>query len=108
MPVKRGTTEQEQAARRATPSSREHELAMAIATKQTRATSATTEVGTATTGALAGQVYLKSHVTVRDDGEDWPKYIGRYEAELRDLLSVNARLNVELHVPAPAAEKGAK
>lgn len=91
--------------RRATPSSREHELAMAIATKQTRGVGSTTEVGTATTGSLAGQVYLKSHVTVRDDSEDWPQYIGRYEEELRGLLAVNAKLNVELAVPTPAPAK---
>lgn len=78
---------------RLTPSQREHELAMAFATKHARATIPTTEAGTYTTGVLQGQLYLKSHIVVRGETEDWPQFIGRYETELRALVEAMDRLN---------------
>lgn len=107
MTGKRTAPEGAEVTRRSTPSSREHELAMAMATKQTGGTSPVTESGVATTGPLAGQVVLKSHVTVRAETEDWPQYIGRYETELRDILDANARLTAELPAFTPSKPKAA-
>lgn len=106
-PTKAGTEAVERP-QRSTPSSREHELAMAIATKQARAASATTEAGMFGTGPLQGQLQLKSHLTVRDDGEDWPQYIGRYEQELRDILTRHDALNAEFGLIRTPADKAAK
>ena len=92
---------------RMTPSQREHELAMAFATKHARATIPTTEAGTYTTGVLQGQLYLKSHIVVRGEREDWPQFIGRYESELRALLEANDRLNAPTLTPAEAEAEAA-
>lgn len=108
MPERRTTPEAAETPVRLSPTQREHELAMAYATKPVRSATSTTEVGTGTTGALSGRVYLKSHVTVREENEDWPRYIGRYESELRDILAVHARLNDEAQAAAGTDQEASK
>ena len=81
--------------RRQTPTERQHEALMAVLTKQPKNASSTTEVGEAAVGDKKGQLYLKSHVTVRGDDEDWPQYIGRVEQELADLSAALSKHNAD-------------
>lgn len=84
---------------------RQHELLMAAATKPARQGAQTVEYGKQTTGANAGDLYVKSLVLVQRDDEPDVMFLGRQEATLRKVNAMLEAVNAE---PAtePEAESG--
>lgn len=80
---------------RQTPSERQHELLMTLATKTPRTGSETVELGQATVGDMKGHYHLKSAVFVRRDEEDWPQFLGRIEQSTADLDAALVRTNAD-------------
>lgn len=60
----------------------QHDLLMALVSKTAARGSESMEWGERATGDKQGQLYLKSAVFVREDGEDWPAFIGRQFTQL--------------------------
>jgi hypothetical protein len=79
---------------------RQHELLMAQATKPARTGSQTVEYGQRATGAEAGSLYLKSLMLVQHDHEDDVQFLGRQEAQLRNVGALLERMNAEPAEPA--------
>ena len=61
-----------------------HEERMAQATKRVSA-SETVSVKQGGTGTLAGKWYCDGLLLVKEEGEDWPQFLGRLDSALADV-----------------------
>jgi hypothetical protein len=83
---------------------RQHELLMATLTKPARTGSQTVEYGERATGADSGSLYVKSLVLVQRDDESDVQFLGRQEAQLRNVAQLLERLNADSEQDAEDGE----
>jgi hypothetical protein len=88
----------------------QHELVMALATKSAPRGSQSVSFKLVTVGDLKGKYVCDGYNAIRDEGEDWPQFVGRVEQELRDVDAAVIRVNASAIERELAAtlEKGGK
>ena len=85
--------EQPQPERRMTPSERQHEALMALATKMSPRAQQTFSAKRVTIGDMKGEIVMEGYTCPKADEEDFPQWLGRMQDELRQIDTMLLRLN---------------
>jgi hypothetical protein len=79
--------------RRMTPSERQHEALMALATKMSPRAQQTFSAKRVTIGDMKGEIVMEGYTCPKADEEDFPQWLGRMQDELQQIDTMLIRMN---------------